>query len=148
MTDQEAFEAWWQNNQDRGPSTQHGEAWNAALAWLRSQGEPYTFIYELDTPLGVFRTLRIGDCNGRTPDRCIPVFLAPQPAVPVGWQPMDAKRLEFVTEGSWYVQWEIRPGKPKRYRMVEDGDAWGKWYLSAREAIDAAMLAAAPEPSK
>lgn len=51
----------------------------------------------------------------------------------------DAERLKFVTEGSWFVRWKIKPGKQKRYQMINDGDPEGKWYSTAREAIDAAM---------
>lgn len=50
----------------------------------------------------------------------------------------DADRLDFITEGTWHVQWEIKH-KVKRYRMIEDGDRWGQWHKSARAAIDAAM---------
>lgn len=103
------------------PNDAFGAGFHAALAWLRSQGEPYTFIYELDTPLGVFRTLRIGDCNGRTPDRCIPVFLATQPAIPAGWQ--------------------LVPKEPTP-EMVKAGNI-GQGF--SKDALKAA-IAAAPEP--
>lgn len=47
MTDQEAFEAWLESVKDRIDITQ-GSIWHAALAWLRSQGEPVAFIGERD----------------------------------------------------------------------------------------------------
>ena len=53
----------------------------------------------------------------------------------------DAERLDFITkaESTWHVQWSKRNGGPARYRMIDDGDPWGKWYDSARAAIDDAM---------
>ena len=53
----------------------------------------------------------------------------------------DAERLDFLTkpESSWFVQWGKRSGKPVRFRMIDDGDVFGKWNDTARQAINAAM---------
>lgn len=53
----------------------------------------------------------------------------------------DTQRLDFITEfgSTWHVQWERRPNKPARFRMINDGEPFGKWHPTARAAIDAAI---------
>jgi hypothetical protein len=55
----------------------------------------------------------------------------------------DTRRLDFITTFGepWMVQWEKRGNKPIRYRMLDDGEPWGTWHATARQAIDAALLA-------
>lgn len=66
------------------------EAWNAALAWLRSQGEPVA--WRVVTREGTTRCilerepLREQFDLGET---FVPLFLAPQPAIPDGWQQIE-----------------------------------------------------------
>ena len=59
----------------------------------------------------------------------------------------DAARLDFITTFGkpWMVQWSQTGSKPIRFRMLEDGEPWGQWHPTARQAIDAA-IAAAPAP--
>lgn len=66
--------------------------------------------------------------------------LLDKPAVEGGCM-RDKKRLDFLTEfgATWSVQWQRHGSKTVRYRMVNDGEAWGKWYSTPRAAIDAAM---------
>jgi hypothetical protein len=55
----------------------------------------------------------------------------------------DSPRLDFITTFGlpWSVQWEKRGANPVRFRMLYDGEPWGKWHPTARAAIDAATLA-------
>jgi hypothetical protein len=55
----------------------------------------------------------------------------------------DTQRLDFITGTSWSVYWMQSGGKPKRYRMRDDGESWGQWHSTPRAAIDAAMPVAA-----
>jgi hypothetical protein len=49
----------------------------------------------------------------------------------------DAERVDFLSSG-WAV--DQRGARHfRRYRMLKDGDYWGQWHLTARDAIDAAM---------
>lgn len=56
-------------------------------------------------------------------------------------QAKDAARLDFITTFGkpWMVQWAKKGNGPIRYRMIDDGEPWGKWHSTARDAIDAAM---------
>jgi len=50
--------------------------------------EPYCYVYEYDTPLGMHRTLYPKEHNGKQPDRAIPLYTAPpkaEPVEPVAW---------------------------------------------------------------
>lgn len=53
----------------------------------------------------------------------------------------DAARLDFITGlyNPWRVDVRKNHNEPIKYRMINDGEPWGKWHLSARAAIDAAM---------
>jgi hypothetical protein len=53
----------------------------------------------------------------------------------------DAARLDFITEveSVCTVQCQQPEKMPARYRMIGNGEPWGEWYSTAREAIDAAM---------
>lgn len=99
MTDQEAFEAWLAANKiiqrhaafrdARGIAEQ---AWHAAHARLRSQGEPVAFdVWAGDEPYHVFRTEASarnyveGLSEHHTGARVVPLFLTPQPTIPAGW---------------------------------------------------------------
>jgi hypothetical protein len=73
------------------------------------------------------------------------VMLKEWNALPVDAAPdqdkRDAARLDFITEveSVWTVQWQQPEKMPARYRMIGNGEPWGEWYSTAREAIDAAM---------
>ena len=45
---------------------------------LRQQ-EPYCFIYEYDTPLGLHRSFQCGTYNGKEPNRAVKLYAAPIP---------------------------------------------------------------------
>lgn len=53
----------------------------------------------------------------------------------------DAERLNFITapDSIWSVQRCKSYGQSEyKFRMVRDGEPWGEWHPSAREAIDIA----------
>lgn len=89
MTEQEAYEAWFRGEQGKPYDEAYTfaeAAWHAALAWLRSQGEPVA--WRVVTREGVTRCilerepLREQFDLGET---FVPLFLAPQPA----WRKVD-----------------------------------------------------------
>lgn len=101
------------------------EAWNAALAWLRSQGEPVAWM--LDGEIYEVKQHNLFNGDGEIPGQ-IPLFLAPQPAIPDGWQLVPVEPTEEMC---------LAYTKCK----TEAGEKWARHQW-------AAMLAAAPEPSK
>lgn len=112
MTEQEAFEAWWKSEEYRAkypddhPVKRSGrEGFDAALAWLRSQGEPVAWM-NAKKDMTYF-----GHYN---PDD-VPLFLAPEPAIPDGWQSVAARdvlaerRRQVEAEG-WTPKHDDRHG--------------------------------------
>ena len=68
----------------------------------------------------------------------LPLYLHPAPA---NQDARDGERLDFITGLSdpWHVQARKKHGEPIKYRMINDGEPWGKWHNTARAAIDAAI---------
>lgn len=93
MTEQEAFEAfcakWHAQKNEYGESLTDDErdcaeeAWNAALAWLRSQAEPVAVV-------GNHQSLvRIGEPGLVFIEPGTPLYATPQPVIPDGWQAIE-----------------------------------------------------------
>jgi hypothetical protein len=56
----------------------------------------------------------------------------------------DAGRFQWLLDHPhWDVTYRIKPGKPKEFRMREEGMDWGQWWPTERQAIDAARAAQA-----
>ena len=126
MTEQEAFEAWWASTNTVGMVTTAEAGWNAALAWLRSQGEPVGYTTQFAIKFGNFTT----SPKNLWGDKGVPLFLDPQPAIPDGWRLVPKEPTqEMVIEGCRSIHCPVS-GTDEPYYTYR------------------AMLAAAPEPSK
>jgi HEAT repeat protein len=61
----------------------------------------------------------------------------------------DAERLQWLLDHPlWSVSYRIRPGKAKEYRMREEGEYWGQWWPTGRQAIDKARAIKAAQAAK
>ncbi len=61
----------------------------------------------------------------------------------------DAGRLQWLLDHPlWSVSYRIRPGKAKEYRMREEGEYWGQWWPTGRQAIDKARAIKAAQAAK
>lgn len=107
------------------------EAWHAALAWLRSQGKPVAFdAWAGDEPYHVFRTEASarnyveGLSEHHDDARVVPLYAAPQPAIPDGWKLVPMEPTEEMLRSAFY-------------------EAGGSYENT--EGIYSAMLAASPQ---
>lgn len=143
------------------------ETWNAALAWLRSQGEPFTYFLE-DDEWGVeFNSLNkfsFGRVNGT------PLFIAPQPAIPDGWldrgkaalaecraaddlwsdDRLLSRLFNAMTAATQPVApggWKLVPMEPTPTMLSAGAEGSGE-FIEHAHFVWTQMLAAAPEPSK
>lgn len=146
MTEQDALEAffaeWDRQANEYGASLTREqrdcaeEAWNAALTWLRSQGEPVGYTTQLAIKFGHFTT----SPQNLWGDKGVPLYAAPQPAIPDGFVlvPKEPTPEMLNAAGPRPAKWNATPAG----RMLrEEGD-------KIRCEEWAQMIAAAPEPSK
>lgn len=126
MTEQEAFEAWWESANSVSMRVTAEDAWNAALAWLCSQGEPIATLH--DDGYWTWKNRANAPHESNYAGWRMDVFAAPQPAIPDGWQLVPVEPTEEMC---------LAYTKCK----TEAGEKWARHQW-------AAMLAAAPEPSK
>lgn len=136
MIDQEAFEAWFRGEQGKpcdGTWSFSQAAWHAALAWLRSQGEPVAWVrfcsdgcYE-----GPIMNCSMEEIR-KTSGAWTPLLLAPQPAIPDGWKLVPVEPTPEMLESA--ASYGGRGG----YSAVRRDDASAIW----RD-----MLATAPQPA-
>jgi len=73
--------------------------------------EPYCYMYEYDTPLGMHRTLYPKEHNGKQPDRAIPLYTAPPKAEPV--EPVACSNT-FACQCSKHFASQQSEQRPKR----------------------------------
>lgn len=167
MSEQEALEAffaeWDRQANEYGASLTREqrdcaeEAWNAALAWLRSQGEPVA--WRVVTREGKTRCilerepLREQFDLGET---FVPLFLAPQPAIPDGWQPIETAPQDFEPFDVWSARHGRIPdcvdgvttyGKKRGIVFQSGYDSDGP-VMDLIEDATHWMRVAAPEPRK
>lgn len=134
MNEQAAFEAWaksagfrpeYLNPSDgevRDGIKDVQEAWHAALAWLRSQNEPVGIVRNCSA-----NGLRVSIMDaGLYAGQCL--YAAPQPAIPAFWQLVPVNPTKEMLKAAYNRD---RDGTTTLYHKT--------W---------AAMLAAAPEPTK
>lgn len=126
LTDEEALrkaeDEYWMNG-----SPEFRTGFHAALEWLRSQGEPVMWMSRPGTVYG---------------SHTIPLFLAPQPAVPDGWQLVPNE----ISGEQWSAMRDEFSKYATRFEMAKtmcDADAIAD---VAPAEIYRAALAAAPEP--
>lgn len=144
MTEQDALEAffaeWDRQANEYGASLTREqrdcaeEAWNAALTWLRSQGEPVGYTTQLAIKFGHFTT----SPQNLWGDKGVPLYAAPQPAIPDGWKLVPVEPTwEMTRAGFTFDVW----------KCSECGTQGGLSHNKLSQLYHE-MLAAAPEPSK
>lgn len=89
--------------------------------------------------------------HGKLPEGAIPLYSADQITAlkqEKAGSAKDTQRLDFICQfgQAWSVAWSKKGKGPVTYRMIEDGEFWGKKYPTAREAIDAAISAQKGQP--
>lgn len=148
MNEQEAFEVWFKSvakyTQPQDTDAWMQEAWNAALAWLRSQGEPVATLH--DDGYWTWKNRANAPHESNYAGWRMDVFAAPQPAIPDGWQPIETAPKDEL----------ILVGPTKRMgvcaAMNHSRDGWGTETPSEWVTIYTPThwmpLPAAPEPSK
>lgn len=106
MNDQDAFDEWFAKR-DVWPRITYDEVWHAALAYLRSQQEPVAWVI----PGAITRDRDLANANKHN---AVPLYAAPQPDVPDGWQPIETA----PKDGSYMLVSNGRGVWVARYKAV------------------------------
>lgn len=140
------------------------EAWHAALAWLRSQGEP---VGRFNWETGEFEFLVPWDYETHNMK---PLYLAPRPAIPAGWldrgkaalaecraaddlwsdDRLLSRLFNAMTAATQPVApggWKLVPMEPTPTMLSAGAEGSGE-FIEHAHFVWTQMLAAAPEPSK
>ena len=52
----------------------------------------------------------------------------------------DSDRVNFLSNTIWLFDYRKNHNEPVKYRMIKQRQPWGKWHLTLRGAVDAAIL--------